>query len=121
MEEKSGDEKPVVEERKEENEAKASVDSHVNKTTKEKTVENSNGPEKKLNGVSKKKEKADEKEKEKSSPERAVKKEKDTEEGGSAKKKPISSFFGRNFFSPCKINFNFSVQQTKVRFLCVCL
>lgn len=98
MEEKSGDEKPVVEERKEENEAKASVDSHVNKTTKEKTVENSNGPEKKLNGVSKKKEKADEKEKEKSSPERAVKKDPEEKEG-SARKKPISSFFGRNFFS----------------------
>lgn len=94
VEENNGDGKPVVEERKEENEAKASLDSHVNKKTKKKTGENSDGPEKKLSGVSKKKEKEDDKEKDKSSPERVVKKEKDTEEKeGSAKKKPISSFF----------------------------
>lgn len=93
MEEKSGDEKLVVEEQKEENEAEASVDLHVNEKG-----ENSDAPEKKLNGASKKKEKEVAKEKVKSSPEREVKK--DTEEKeGSAKKKPISSFFGMNFKS----------------------
>lgn len=98
VEEKSGDEKLVVEEQKEENEAEASVDLHVNEKMKEKKGENSDAPEKKLNGVSKKKEKEVAKEKVKSTPEREVKK--DTEEKeGSAKKKPISSFFGMNFKS----------------------
>ncbi|KAI7809612.1 DNA ligase 1 [Triplophysa rosa] len=92
VEEKSGDEKLVVEERKEENEAKAIVALHVNEKMKEKKGESSDGPEKKLNGVSKKKEQEVAKEKVKSSPERVVKK--DTEEKeGSAKKKTISSFF----------------------------
>ncbi|XP_051556914.1 DNA ligase 1-like [Myxocyprinus asiaticus] len=95
VEEKSEDGKTAVEEQKEDK-AKTSVvvDVHINKETEEDSGNNNDGPEKKINGESEKKEKIDDKkEKEDSSPERKVKKVRDSDEEGSAKKKPISSFF----------------------------
>ncbi|XP_056116079.1 DNA ligase 1 [Rhinichthys klamathensis goyatoka] len=113
VEEKSADGKTVVEERKDEDEAKTSkvVDNannemkendnndkqkkKINEENKKKDNDKKDKQKKKINEENKKKEKIeDKKEKEDSSPERLEKKERDTEdEGGSAKKKPISSFF----------------------------
>lgn len=103
VEEKSVDGKTVVEERKDEDEAKMSkVVDNANKKIKENDKQ-----KKKINEENKKKEKIEDKEKEDSSPERLVKKERDTEgEGGSAKKKPISSFFGKPFFPILLLYFN---------------
>ncbi|XP_077077940.1 DNA ligase 1 [Siphateles boraxobius] len=94
VEEKSADGKTVVEERKDEDEAKTSkVMDNANNKIKEN--DKNDKQDKKINEENKKKEKIeDKKAKEDGSPERLEKKERDTEEeGGSAKKKPISSFF----------------------------
>ncbi|XP_052388293.1 DNA ligase 1 [Carassius gibelio] len=95
VEEKSIDGKIVVEEQKEEDEAKTSVvEDEANNEMNGKDKSDIK-QKKKIHGENGKKEKIeDKKDKEDSSPERVVKKEKSTEEeGGSAKKKPISSFF----------------------------
>ncbi|KAK7163555.1 hypothetical protein R3I93_007567 [Phoxinus phoxinus] len=97
VEEKSADGKTVVEERKDEDEAKTTkvVDNANNKIKENDKNDKNDKQKKKINEENKKKAKIeDKKEKEDSSPERLVKKKRDTEdEGGSAKKKPISSFF----------------------------
>lgn len=100
VEEKSTDGKTVVDEQKDEDEAKTSeVVDRANNEMKQKD-KNDNKQEKKINKENAQKEKIEDKKKKKdNSPERVVKKEKGTEdEGGSAKKKPISSFFGKSFF-----------------------
>ncbi|XP_067308719.1 DNA ligase 1 [Pseudorasbora parva] len=95
VEEKSADGKNIVEEQKDEAKPSEVVDSANNEI---KENDEKDKQEKKINGENGKKEKKEKlkhnKEKEDSSPKRVVKKEKETEdERGSAKKKPISSFF----------------------------
>ncbi|XP_056336449.1 DNA ligase 1 [Danio aesculapii] len=69
-------------------------DKKLEKDKNDKKQEEKDKNEEKVNGENEKKEKiADKKGKESSSPERVVKKEKNTDEGETAKKKPISSFF----------------------------
>ncbi|XP_051552827.1 DNA ligase 1-like isoform X2 [Myxocyprinus asiaticus] len=93
VEGKSEDGKTAVKEQKEEDKTKTSVavDVHLNRETKEDSGKNSDSPEKNLNGEREKIE--DKTEKEDSSPERMVRKERDSDEEGSAKKKTLSSFF----------------------------
>uniref|UniRef100_A0A672RPE2 DNA ligase n=1 Tax=Sinocyclocheilus grahami TaxID=75366 RepID=A0A672RPE2_SINGR len=92
VEEKRADGKTAVEEQKGEDKAKSAVvEDDANNEMKEKDKSDIK-QEKKINGENGKKEKKGKQEKEDSSPKRVVKKEKNTEEG-SAKKKPISSFF----------------------------
>ncbi|XP_043079688.1 DNA ligase 1 [Puntigrus tetrazona] len=84
VEEKNAEEKTSVEEQKETDEAKTTVaEDSANNKMKEK--------EKKMNGEKGKKEKKEDKKDR--SPEQVVKEKNTVEEGGSAKKKPISSFF----------------------------